>query len=52
MAEYLSCIIPVVIMLIVYFVRLESRFAKITQDLCWIKKAVAKCQRSSENLSL
>lgn len=49
MLDYFAHIAPIVVALIVYFVRLESRMAKICQDLCWIKKVMEKCQRPSEN---
>jgi len=51
MAEYLTIILPVVLALIVYFVRLESRLSKILTDLCWIKKELLKCPQSLEESS-
>ena len=36
--EYLSILTPVIIFLAIYFVRLERRLAKITTDICWLKK--------------
>lgn len=42
MADYLIAVIPIIIALAVYFVRLESRLAKILTDLCWIKKELGK----------
>lgn len=46
MIEYLSVIGPVMIALIIYFVRLETRLARILTDLCWVKKELLKCPRS------
>lgn len=46
MVDYLAIIGPIILALIVYFVRLESRLAKITNDLCWIKKELRKCRPS------
>lgn len=46
MIDYLTIIGPVIIALIVYFVRLETRIAEILKDLCWIKKEMEKCQPS------
>ncbi|MBA7495900.1 hypothetical protein ES702_06496 [subsurface metagenome] len=41
---YLIQLIPVLALLIVYFVRLEIRLAKMSRDICWIKKMIAVCQ--------
>jgi len=41
MVEYLSVLTPIVLVLIIYFVRLERRLAKITTDISWIKKSIA-----------
>ena len=38
MLNYLTIITPIIIALIIYFVRLETRIAEIQKDLCWIKK--------------
>lgn len=46
MVEGLMIIVPILISLIVYFVRLETRITKILTDLCWIKKELLKCQLS------
>lgn len=43
MVDYLTAIGPIIIALIIYFVRLESRLAKMSNDLCWIKKELLKC---------
>ena len=37
---------PVLIVLVLYFVRLEGRLAKICTDLSWIKKYIHACQRN------
>lgn len=46
MIDYLAVIGPVMIALIVYFVRLETRITKILTDLCWMKKEMKKCPPS------
>lgn len=51
MLEALMKLWPVIVALIIYFVRLETRFAKIITDLCWIKKELAKCPPTSEESS-
>lgn len=38
MIEYLTILTPIVLLLVIYFVRLERRLAKITTDICWLKK--------------
>lgn len=43
MIEYLTAIGPILIALIIYFVRLETRITKILTDLCWMKKEIKKC---------
>lgn len=40
MIEYISVLAPIVLLLVIYFVRLERRLAKITTDICWIKKSI------------
>lgn len=45
--------IPVGVVLVVYFLRLEIRITKITTDLCWVKKQLQRRstdKRESENL--
>lgn len=49
MKDYLVALVPVMIMLVVYFIRLESRMAKICQDLHWIKRELRICRPPSEN---
>jgi len=46
MIDYLTNIAPIIIALIIYFMRLETRIAEILNDLCWIKKELAKCRPS------
>lgn len=41
-ATFILQIIPIVLVLLVYFVRLETRIAKINNDLCWIKKQLSR----------
>ena len=51
MVEYLATLIPVLLGLIIYFARLESRIAEIMTNICWIKKELAKCPPISEKSS-
>lgn len=48
MADYLLHSWPLVVALVVYFVRLESRLAKICTDLSWLKKHAISCQQPSD----
>jgi len=43
MFETVATIGPSMIVLILYFVRLETRLTKIITDLCWIKKELKLC---------
>jgi len=52
MFEYLSIIVPFVVALVIYFVRLESRLAKISADISWIKRSIELCRPTSEKVSL
>jgi len=38
METWLLFVAPIGVAIITYFVRVESRLAKILTDLCWIKK--------------
>lgn len=40
MIDYLLQSLPFVLVLVVYFVRLEVRLAKMSRDICWIKKVM------------
>ncbi len=44
MIEYLFKSAPVVLALIFYFVRLESRLSQMSTDILWIKKNCNRCQ--------
>ena len=46
--EYLTILTPVVLILVIYFVRLERRLAKITTDICWIKQSIAHAPHAIE----
>jgi len=37
---------PILLALVVYFVRLETRMAKICTDLAWLKKYIHACQQN------
>jgi len=39
--------LPTLLATIVYFVRIETRLAKISRDLCWIKRELRLCQPPS-----
>ncbi len=43
MIDYLLQSLPFVLALIIYFARLEIRLAKISTDICWIKKELEIC---------
>lgn len=47
MIDYVLRSIPILIALIVYFVRLEVKLATIQRDMCWIKKRMEQCQQPS-----
>lgn len=49
MIDYLFAAGPVLIALIIYFVRLEIRLTKICRDLGWIKREMRICRPGSEN---
>jgi len=51
MFDYLTIIVPVIIALAIYFVRLESRLSKICVDISWIKRSMQSCQPTSEKVS-
>lgn len=44
MFDYIIKSLPVLLVLIVYFCRLEVRLALIKKDLCWIKKRLGELQ--------
>ena len=48
MIDYLLHSLPVVFVLVVYFVRIEVRFARITTDIDWIKKNLTSCLPPSD----
>lgn len=49
MIDYLLRSLPIVVALVIYFVRLEVKIATIQRDICWIKKAITPCQPRSAN---
>jgi hypothetical protein len=51
MIEYIIELLPFLIAFIVYLVRLETKLAKISQDLCWLKKEFRICRLPSDNPS-
>lgn len=46
MIEHLTNDWPVLLALLVYFLRLENRLGKICADLAWLKKYIHACQRN------
>lgn len=42
--SYIFNNIPSIILIVVYFVRIEIKIAKISQDISWIKRNINKCQ--------
>lgn len=48
MYDWLLKLGPFLLALIIYFVRLEVKLAKITTDICWIKENLTGCQQDSE----
>lgn len=49
--EIITAIGPLLIALVIYFVRLEKKLMKISTDLCWIKKELKPCLPTSEKSS-
>ena len=39
----LGGIVPAVLMIIVYFIAMSGRLAKIETNICWLKKVMHKC---------
>jgi len=48
MVDYFVNALPVLIALLIYFVRLEVKLAEIRTDLVWIKKFIRSCQQPSD----
>lgn len=48
MMEHILNLWPLLLALVVYFVRLETRLTKICTDLGWIKKYITACQQHSD----
>lgn len=47
--DYFIRSLPVVLVVLVYFVRLETRLAKINNDLYWIKKQLSRRRTDGQN---
>lgn len=49
MIEYFFQALPILFVLIIYFVRIEIRFAKMITDISWIKLTLGnvQCQKKS-----
>lgn len=39
----LGGIVPAIVMIVVYFVSLSGRLAKIETNICWLKKVIESC---------
>ena len=50
MLDYIFNAAPFAIALVVYFVRLEVKLARIAQDLCWIKKITREILRDQARM--
>jgi len=46
MIDYILAAWPILLVLVVYFVRLETKLATICADLAWLKKYIHACQRN------
>jgi hypothetical protein len=46
----LGGIVPAVLMIIVYFIAMSGRLAKIETNICWLKKWMEKCLLHSKDL--
>jgi len=51
MLENIATIAPIILIVVIYFVRLETRLTKILTDLCWIKKELKPWQPASKKSS-
>lgn len=47
----LGGIVPTALMVIVYFIAMAGRLAKIETNICWLKKWIEKCQPHLKDLS-
>lgn len=46
----IAALIPLIVILIVFFFRIEGRLTRIETDLSWIKKGLPKCQPNLEEI--
>ena len=35
--------VPIIVVILAYFVHLEVRLTKMSNDICWIKRNIRKC---------
>lgn len=42
----IGALIPLVVILIIFFFRIEGRLTRIETDVSWIKKGLPECQQS------
>ena len=49
MSEFVLHVLPLAIIIVAYCIRIEIRFAKLINDVCWIKEALdnIKCRQKS-----
>lgn len=43
-------IVPAVVLIVVYFMTLSGRLAKIETNICWLKKVLERCLPPSSDL--
>jgi len=51
LAQTITTLLPFVVAIFVYFIRIETRLAKICQDLEWLKRELLICRQPSEKHS-
>jgi len=47
LAQTITTLLPFILAIIVYFIRIETRLAKICQDLEWLKRELLICRQPS-----
>lgn len=48
----LGGVVPAVVMVIVYFVTMAGRLARIETNICWLKKIIEECLPHSKDRSI
>lgn len=44
MIDYFIQALPIIVVLLIYFVRIETRFARLANDISWIKVTLSNVQ--------